>query len=364
MAETMTTLTGAEYSAPEIFDIEQESIFRRVWQCVGREESLPSPGACRVLEVGEQSVLLVRGRDGELYAHHNVCRHRGARLCADGTTRIKGAIRCPYHAWSYAHDGRLIGTPNVEEHDVDRASLSLWPVRVDVWQGFVFVALGDHEPPLEAWLETQEFPKGLLERHHAGDLRIGRTTVSDVAANWKILIENYNECLHCPTVHPELVALIPQYRTGAVGDRKRPDGGVVLSHGGTSFTMTGMAPIRLLPEMTDATASIYHGGVVFPNLFVDLTGTSLIITYLRAIDASRTRIVTEYLFHPDEVAHPGFDPSPVVDFSELVARQDYDVCEGVQQGVSSRVFDHGVLAPKDALLAEFHARYRRQRDGS
>ncbi len=355
------TLTGADYSAPAIYDLECERIFHRQWFSAFREELVAEAGQFRTVDVAGESVIVVRGRDGDLHAHRNVCRHRGARLCDEQEGRFKGAIKCPYHAWSYAHDGALIGTPNVEADDIDRAALSLWQARVAVWEGCVFVSLAESGPSLEEWLGDQLDPPLRFASHRVGTLRIGQRTSVEVAANWKILIDNYHECLHCPTVHPELVALVPTYRSGSVSDDARDDAGVALAAGSTSFTHTGRSVHPVLPGLSDTEAGSYYGCVVFPNMLLDLTGTSAIVTTLVPTGPASTTVLTEYLFTADEVAAEGFDPSDVVSFSELVGSQDYAVCERVQRGVSSRAFTRGVLTSKDAAIAEYNARYLRDR---
>jgi Rieske 2Fe-2S family protein len=355
------TLDGRDYHAPEVFDLERERIFARNWFYAGRAEGLDEPGDYLAVEVAGESVLVVRGKDGELHAFYNVCRHRGSRLCDDVSGRMKGAIKCPYHAWAYSFEGRLIGTPNVAKDEIDRDSLGLWPVALETWQGFVFLHLDPDPIPLEDALAGQhDSPLGFA-RFHMGELRIGHRTVNEVQANWKILIENYNECLHCPTVHPELVAVVPAFRKGEVYDHHRSDGGVELADGGNSFTRTGHSDLPLLPGISSHDETSLYGCTVYPNMFIDVTGTGAISTLLLPREPGHTTVVTEYLFPPEVIAADGFDPSEIVEFTELVAGQDYVVCERVQRGVRSRAFTHGVLAEKDSLLDDFNARYLAQR---
>ena len=256
----------------------------------------------------------------------------------------------------------MIGTPNVAPDEIDRASLSLWPVAVEDWEGFLFVSLADDPEPIRDWLAGQVDGPLRFEEFGLGELRIGARTVSQVPANWKILIENYNECLHCPTVHPELVAIVPLYRTGSVVAPDRPEGGTLLSEGSNSFTLSGTSARPNLPGLSAADANTYHGAAIFPNMFIDVTGTCAIVTTLVPQSASHTQVVSEYLFAPEEVARRDFEAADVVEFSELVAQQDYDVCIRVQQGVSSKAFTNGVLAEKDDLLHTFHERYLHARD--
>ncbi len=190
------------------------------------------------------------------------------------------------------------------------------------------------------------------------DYRIGARTEAIVDANWKILVENYNECLHCAVVHPELVDVIPIYRTGHVVDPDRDDEIVDLKPGASALTLDGRTSLSPLPGIS--TAAEYSGLAFFPNVEFDLTPTTLALTSLFPIAPDRTLVVAEYLFAADDVARPGFDPSPEVDMNELVGRQDFAVCEMVQRGVSSPSFAGGGLTRKDAYVTEFVGTVPRQ----
>jgi Rieske 2Fe-2S family protein len=356
------TLPGRDYRDPEVFALERQRIFLQSWFCAGRAEQAPQPGDWFTVDVVGESVMVLRGDDGALRGFYNVCRHRGARLRDEPTGTDKGTIMCPYHAWCYDLKGDLVVTPKIGEDELDRSKLSLWPVHVDEWQGFVFVNLSKQTPtPLrdtlgEGWDDMLDF-----ERFEMDTLRIGATTEWLVEANWKIIIENYNECLHCPTVHPELVDVIPAYRKGWVFEEGRDDGGVSLASGSTYAP--GDFDFPVLPTMTEVEAHSVYGGTIFPNVMIDISGTSVIVTQLLPQSATRTRQVAWYLFHPDTIAAPRFDPSGLVQFGELVGGQDNSVCERVQLGVSSQAFDHGVYPEKDQYVYEFNQRYLRERDG-
>jgi len=365
MAEVRTTLPGRDYHAPDVFELDRERIFFRDWMYVARADEAPEPGDFATVDVAGESVLLVRGKDGELRAFYNVCRHRGSRLCdAESRGHAKGALKCPYHAWSYAYDGRLIGTPLVAKDELDRSTLGLWPVHLDTWQGFAFVCLDEPRRSLRESLEAQPDKPLQYERWNMDELRTGRRTVSEVAANWKILVENYNECLHCPTVHPELSRVAPAFGKGMVYEPGRPDWGVSIVGGGVGYTATGTTTIPVMPGLDEHSASSMYGATVLPNMFVDLTGTVVIATRLQPRGPEHTTVVTDYLFRPEVVDGPEFDPTDVVEFSELVAHQDYAVCERVQLGVRSRAFAHGVFAKKDELPYRFTRRYLAARDGT
>lgn len=352
--DLIPTLSGAHYSSGEVFGQERERVFHRGWFYACRADRL-APGDRFVADVAGESVLIVKDRDGVVHAHANVCRHRGARLCEESGGGSKAAITCPYHGWAYALDGRLVGTPHLAPDDIDRSTLSLWSVACQVWQGFVFVNLAaDPVPLLQAQNGIDDARR--FEHLHLDQLSTGVVTSTHVHANWKILVENYQECLHCSRVHPELVDVVPLYKTGSVMDPERDDGGVAIR--GNSFSITGSSALPLLPHISAEEAGSYFGATVFPNMFIDVTGTSVIVSSLWPKSPSATTVVMEYLFAPGTVSSVDFDPSEVVEFSELVGRQDYDVSERVQRGVSSRYFDHGVLAPQDHLIVDFLTTYR------
>src|SRR5436190_404940 len=259
--------------------------------------------------------------------------------------------------------GRDYHAPEVFELERDRVSRALWTVAVAVWACFLFANLDEGPEPLLDALGTQDQVPLALERFGPlGELRSGFRTVTAVAANWKILVENYNECLHCPTVHPELVAMVPAYARGEVYEEGREDGGVTLAGGGSGYTRDGRSPLPVLPGFGEAEAGSIYSASIFPNMFLDISPTSAITTCLQPTGPEQTTVVTDYLFRPEAIAAPGFDPREVVEFSELVAHQDYVVCERVQQGVRSRAFTHGVYAEKDELPLAFNRSYLAARD--
>src|SRR6266568_4487134 len=216
-----STLPGRYYYDPAIYELEQERIFSQMWVCVGRAEAIAGPGVYQTVNVGQENIIVVRNRDGVLRAFLNVCRHRGSRLCTEITGQLKGSIQCRYHAWTYGLDGRLIGAPNIlhDEH-FDRESFGLMSVALAVWQGLIWLNLADDPEPIEAQLDTAIAERfgdlAAFARYGVGELRVGKTIVYDVQANWKLMLENYMECYHCGPMHPELCDLLPGFRAGQV----------------------------------------------------------------------------------------------------------------------------------------------------
>ena len=353
-----STLTRDDYCSPAVFAAERERFFAGGWFYACHVDSLPARHR-RVIDVAGESVIVTRDADGELHAHANVCRHRGSRLCdaADDGVASSGAIRCPYHAWTYSLDGALRATPRVED-DIDRSTISLWGHQVAEWNGMIFVSLAASPPPLATWLDDHTPDLAGFAALRIDELVVGARTETVVRANWKIIVENYLECLHCAVVHPELVEILPLYGTGHVLDPERSDAAVELAGGGNSFTADGHSLLSILPGTATDEVNLYRGSAVFPNVLLDVTGTSASLTALFPVDPSTTVVVGEYLFAADDARAEGFDPAPVVDFNELVGRQDYEVCERVQLGVSSQAFTSGMLTDKDKYVADFIAHYR------
>ncbi len=349
------TLPSSWYASERIFALEKERIFCREWVCVAREEELSGPLAWRVIDVLGESLILARNRAGALHAFYNVCRHRGTRLCRDPqdpppVTPLPGGvaagrITCPYHQWTYDFDGQLVSAPHLSaEPGFDRAQFSLYPVAVECWGGFVFVHLSPAQaPPLAAQLggipeRTQRYP--------LAQLRIGHTIRYSVAANWKVLCENYNECYHCGGVHPELCAVVPAFRErgGADLDWAR---GVPHRRGAYTFTTSGTTRRRPFPAL-DADERVRHKGeLAYPNLFLSLACDHAAVFILKPRAPARTDIVCHFLFEPHELGKSDFDPRDATEFWDLVNRQDWAICEAVQQGLSARVHAHGYYAPME-----------------
>jgi len=344
------TLHRDFYLSQDLFALERERIFYREWFCAAREEEIPEPGDYLVRDIAGESVLVVRTRDGGISAHYNVCRHRGSRLVPEGSSgRFSGGIRCPYHSWTYTLEGALRTAPFLEESDgLGKRDLPLHPVGVECWSGFVFL----HLTPGEAEARGRTLRAQLggvperLRRYPLRDLRVARRIEYDVAANWKVLLENYNECYHCGPVHPELCRLVPAFkdRGGADLDWER---GIPHREGAWTFTRSGTTNRAPFEGLSEDERVRHKGELVYPNLLLSLSAEHVAAFTMWPRAPARTTVICEFLFHPGEMARPEFDPSDAVDFWDLVNRQDWAICESVQRGMTSRVFQTGFYAPME-----------------
>ena len=366
------TLPSSWYRSPEVWRAERERIFLREWIAVCRDEEVPKPGDFRVMDVLGESVLLVRNREGRLRAFYNVCRHRGSRLCrtpeetAALSVSLPGGINgarivCPYHQWSYDLNGALVAAPHLTGAEgFDKGAYHLYPIGAECWGGFVFLNMTPGEArPLSAQLNG--IPER-LQRYPLADLRIGRTIEYQIAANWKILSENYNECYHCAGVHPELCAVVPAFREGGGSDLDWSRG-IPHREGAYTFTHSGITARRAFPGLNEDEQVRHKGELAYPNLWMSVACDHVAAFILRPRGPDRTDITCHFLFEPYEIGKADFDPSDTVDFWHLVNRQDWAICESVQKGISSRVHAFGYFAPMEDWNLDIR-RYVTERIGS
>ena len=328
---------------------------------VAREEDAPDPGTYTLVELEGESIIVARGRDGALRAFFNVCRHRGTPVAEEACGKVV-RFQCPYHAWIYDLDGSLIRAKHTDElEDFSFERFGLAPVRLETWQGFVFLNLDPEALPLAAQLGDLV---GHWDRFDFGALRSAKRVEYDVAANWKFVAENYSECYHCPGVHPQLNKLTP-YDLGGDFD---PDGAwqggwmelvdaadtMSLGDGSAGAAVHGSTNGR--PSMRGITAvderRVYYY-LLWPMAFISIHPDYLLVHRLVPQGPDRTLVVCDWLFEPETIAAPGFDPSDAVAFWDLTNRQDWHVCELQQRGTRSSSWVAGRFTTQEASVHAF-----------
>ena len=361
------SLPSFYYRSQEIFEREKEQIFFKEWVCAGREEQLPNAGDFLVLDIVGESILVVRTKYGSLAAHYNVCRHRGARLCASdaeqlasGDLQLKGGvlgttgIRCPYHQWTYGLDGKLLHAPHfVEGAGFCKSDFSLYPVGLETWGGFFFLNLSPGESAKEYGTLQQQLSDIIsrVKRYPLDVLRSVRTITYAVPANWKAILENYNECYHCGGLHPELCEIVPAFRQQG-GAQLDWEGGIPHREGASTFSFSGTTTRAPFPGLSEDEKVRHKGELIYPNFMLSLAADHVAAFLLWPKSAQETRITCHFLFHPDEIKKPGFAPEDAIEFWDLVNRQDWAICKRVQQGMNSRVHKFGYYAPMEDLSAD------------
>ena len=357
-ASLIPTLPGTSYTDPAIFAAEQERIFEAMWFCAARSSDVGTPGAFKTVQVGRESVLVTRSRKGGVNAFFNVCRHRGAQLCTEESGEVRRAFQCPYHAWTYDLDGKLVAAPNLTKMpDIDRVEYGLRKIAVKEWLGYVWVCLAEEPPSFEDMVMGEIIERlGDLEfiDHYAiADLSVGRRIVYDVKANWKLIIENFMECYHCATIHPELTEVLPEFADGYAAQ-------FFVGHGAEfgddvqGFTVDGSEGFDKLPGIDEDQDRRYYAITVRPTVFVNLVPDHVIFHRMFPVSADRTIVECDWLY-TREVVESGKDVSRSVELFHRVNEQDFEACERTQPAMSSRAYANGgVLVPCEHHIGEFH----------
>lgn len=352
------SLPAAAYFDPEWYRREQQQIWGRNWVYSGRVNDLP-PMTMRRIEIAGQNLILVRDREGAITAFHNTCRHRGSELCSENEKKLSSRlISCPYHQWSYDLGGGLVRTPFVSiTPDFRKEDFSLYSVHVKLWNGFIYLSLADDPPDFSA---APDLGVHVLDNWPAESLVTGHTMVKEIACNWKVFWENYNECLHCPGIHPELSAAVPIYSKGYMAPNEAPDwtpdqaAEHTLREGAMTWSMNGRACGPEFPNLTQAERDAGQTFVtLLPTMFIVAHVDYIRAVSLKPIGPERTELRAEWLFPAETLASPDFDLGNVVDFATLVMSQDGAACEMNQRGLKSSKFSGGILMPQEFEVYRF-----------
>ena len=345
-----TTLPARYYTDADLFRDELERFYCQDWICAGRADQVPTPGDYFLREVAGESIIITRDASRSLQAFFNVCRHRGTRICTRTEGHFPGRIQCGYHGWTYGLDGRLIGAPHAHE-GFCREDYPLNRVHVDVWDGHIFINLTTEPAPLASQLE--DLPQKFLHWQMA-DLRTHRSIAYEVKANWKLIMLNYNECLHCPILHPALSA-ISDYLSGENDQPHRGYIGGSMEFQGGAKTMSKDGKLRrdYLPGLTAEERSKVYYYAIFPNLLLSLHPdyTMTHTLWPRAVD--RTDVICDWHFHPGEMAKPNFEADDAVEFWDITNREDWAISELSQAGIKSRAYKPGPYSRCESLPHAF-----------
>jgi choline monooxygenase len=353
--ELASTLIPDAYTSAEFQELELDRVFGRSWVPVCVTDELREPGSFATVDVAGRSLIVCRSRTGGLHAHHNVCRHRGARLVDEERGRVERFFQCPYHAWAYGLDGECLGTPLFTPEagipagqedafdmsgvrEFDKADHGLYPARVDSWGCLVFVCLDPEAPPLAE--ELGDLPERLagfrLDEH-----RVLRRVEYEIAANWKLVAENFMEYYHLPWVHPGLVKVSPlkaHHRWQGTGmymgfctspiAANTEDGG-----------WQGLPALSTLDE-DDSTSARFVW--LFPNVAINALPNHTFLMLTRPSAAGHTSEVTYLLAHPEcSAATSESEVDALLRFWDEVNREDIGIVERVQRGLADPAYTGG-----------------------
>jgi Rieske 2Fe-2S family protein len=346
------TFPAAAYNSEEVLAWEREHLLQSMWTCVGRLDEVLAPGQLRAVEIAGESVLLSRERDGALRAFSNVCRHRGHELAPVGDAFDARQIRCPYHSWAYRFDGTLRNAPRfTQSTEFDTSDYPLSELEVGTFGGWLWVDMTGGSGSLESQLGN------LSEITAPYELERLATAVTHsyvVEANWKIVVENYNECYHCSTIHPELCEVTP------------PDSGY--DHIPTGMWCGGTMQLKdhaVTMSLDGSSKGVNFRGIdgelarhvwyltVLPNLLLSIHPDYVMTHRLTPISPGQTFIECSWLFPPEAYASEGFDPAYAVDFWDITNREDWTACESVMRGVNNRGYRPGPLSGWEGTVYQF-----------
>jgi glycine betaine catabolism A len=359
------TLPQLCFVSPKIFAEELQKIFATQWVLVGHQSQIAKPGDYFVIEVPappsqqgygvtRESLIVVRDQKSEVRGFYNVCRHRGTRL-KENACGHSSTIQCPYHAWTYGLDGRLLGAPHMDDvPGFDKADYPLRRVNLGLWEGFVFVNLDQGAMPLEQWFVPL---KGKFSHWNMSILKPAKRIEYDVRANWKLMFENYSECYHCPGVHPQLQKVSP-YDSAENDLREGPFlGGFMKINPGKSLTMSGNACAAFVGKIENLQQVFYYS--IFPNMLLSLHPEYVMVHQLWPQSPERTLIVCDWLFHPHAFERKDFKPEDAIEFWDMTNKQDWHVCELSQQGIASRAYEPGPYSARESIPAAWDGEYLR-----
>tara|TARA_B100000497_G_C7667223_1_gene402334 strand:- start:165 stop:1322 length:1158 start_codon:yes stop_codon:yes gene_type:complete len=346
------TLPGKYYHSREIYDEEVEKIFYKFWMFACRAEELPQVGDFKLIQVEDESLILVRDKSNNINAHFNVCRHRGTQLCTEASGSYKSKnIQCPYHAWTYDLDGKLISAPMMQEgHGFQKDQCNLHKANVHVWEGFVFINLDTDPIPFE---EQMEALIGKFSNWKMDQLKIAHHIRYELKCNWKLILQNYQECYHCPGVHPLLTELTPVQSAQHDSSKGAVIGGFMdLTKERGSMTMNGEAAAPPVCDVSGEDLQRIYYYSVFPNLLLTPHPDFVLFHHITPLGPGKITNDCYWLFRPEIINDPNAQAGikSAVDFWDLTNRQDWQVCEQMQIGTKSKRFTRGYYSGREDIL--------------
>lgn len=374
------------YLSPSIFELDMNAIFDRHWIFVAVEPDVTEPGDYVTVDVGRQSVVVLRDDDGQLRAFHNVCRHRGARLCPQAQGAV-GNLVCPYHQWTYRLNGNLAYAEHMGEA-FDKSLYSLKPVRIESLAGLIYICL-DLDAPADFYTLREQVEPYLLP-HKVRDCKVAAQVDIVENCNWKLTMENNRECYHCAANHPELTVSLYEFGFGYQSSPANAqqieqfeqmsvarcleweaEGLPSMERDALDDCVTGYR-VRRLPLDLSGQSQTLDGNVASRRLLGDLTrpdlgGLSLwtqpnawfhfmsdhIVTFsVLPLAPEKTLVRTNWLVHKDAVEGEDYDVEHLTAVWRATNAQDRALVELSQQGVRSSAYQPGPYSAHTEPLVE------------
>ncbi len=353
------SLPAKWFHDPEHYALERNRILARNWIHVGRLNDL-TPMTVKRISVAGENLILIKDQQGTVSCFHNTCRHRGSELCAAEEKRLKAKlITCPYHEWSYDLSGNLVRIPYATPTgDFRKEEHGLLKVHVKLWNGFIFVCLAEQPPDFD---RAPDLGAHALDNWPTADLITGHTYVEQMACNWKTFWENYNECLHCPGLHPELCEAVPIYKQGVMASNELPDwkpdhpAVTSLKPGNQTWSLNGKPCGPEFPSLTTEERARGQTFVtLWPSMYIVAHVDYVRTVTLTPLGPETTELRAQWLFAEATLKTLGFDLANVTNFATLVMQQDAAACALNQRGLKSSAFKAGRLMPQEFDVHHFH----------
>ena len=366
------SLEQAFYTDPKIFDLEWEHIWKKYWLFAGTTAEIPKAGDYFTYAANDDSIILIRGNKGEVYAHYNTCRHRGSLICLEERGHSPKLV-CPYHQWVYDKDGSLLKARLMPE-DFDTSSHGLHPVHLQVANGLIFISLAENPPDFTKVVKDYAPFLGPFKIDHA---KLAYRKRYEVRTNWKLIAENFRECYHCGPAHPE-------YCSAVIGANLRESVDEVLAErkiewqkkglainnidfendsfhfairyplrpGVLSYSLDGKSVAIPMGDHKDFNAGVL-GLVVYPNFWMDAVSDYMWTMRLTAVSPSHTMIDLTWLVDGAAKEEVDYTPERLIEFWKITGEQDWKLCENNFRGVESSHYQPGPYAPVESDVARF-----------
>ena len=348
------TLPQKYYIEKNIFSLETDKIFYKKWLCCGRSEELNNCGDYKIVRVGNESIIIARDNNNSLQAFYNICRHRGTQLCSTTKGSFTNKIKCPYHGWSYNLQGNLRGAPNMDKvTEFNRNDYSLHTISIIDWEGFIFINLSENS---KNFISENKSILLFFNDWELNKLKIIKNKKYLIDCNWKLIIQNYSECYHCPIIHPELAKVTP-YTGGKNNFIKGKFLGGYMELNADSVTHDGKYSGPIIGKLKKENLQRVYYYSFFPNLLISLHPDYVMIHIINPINCSRSQVDCYWLFSKEVIENKKYNPNSAIKFWDKINKEDWKVCEQSQIGIKSRKYKPGPYSAQESLLAAYDEYY-------
>lgn len=356
--ETAMTPPGWVYHDSAVFQRDLNEIWSSDWLCVGHRSQFATPGSVARVSVADHDLLITCDDKHELRAMHNVCRHRGSRLVSENRLTQRSIV-CPYHGWSYALDGRLQACPGMDATEgFDSVAYGLKTLSLSLWNELVFISLAKNPVALD--LSLRGFPD--LSHLPLDTLQCVHQSRYEVASNWKLIQENYNECYHCALAHPQLhrISREANFKDYQCHGPNFTGGPMALVDGALTLNANGQTARRPLSGTRPNEAQLVFYYALFPNVLLSIAPDYVLVHLLWPMSVGQTRVETLWLFCAEQLEDPAFAANDVVEFWETTNQQDWLLCENAMQGLRSPAHQPGRYHTWERCVHDFDRWYVRR----